>query len=500
MLSVARQQETIRLRLLLVAAASVLLAAGLGVAAGELALGNRVQLVAIVVAVLVPAAFWRIRSSLVMAPLAIAILVEQYTSSWPDATTDRLPLFKSLSDAAGLTGVYVNPFEIVLLAALVTWIVLGVATRRLDVPRSELALGVLLLVLVAAATEVHGVASGGNFNQSFWELRPWVYLGAGYLLTAAVATPRTLWAMLWTVVLCTGYKGLQGTLRFLSVRSGPTRPQEILEHIEALFFSCFIVLVIALWLFGIRGRLRTAATVLLPVVVIADLGNNRRAAWIILGAQVAVVGVIAWLRMPERRRLLTRCVAIGAVGAALYLPVFWNSTGAWAQPARAIHSAIAPDARDAASNIYRVVENMNLELNIRQAAILGRGFGIPITTYVSNVDLTQYDPSIAYVQHNTVLYQWWRMGTLGAVLFWWALGVATVLAVRLSRSLDRRWSVYCAFTVAALIGFVIDGWYDMALANLRAPVLIGCLLGGLEVLRRAAHEISAATTAPEMTP
>ena len=64
--------------------------------------------------------------------------------------------------------------------------------------------------------------------------------------------------------------------------------------------------------------------------------------------------------------------------AAFYFPAYWNNTGALAGPARAVKSAVSPNARDESSDVYRIQENQNLRLNIREGGVLGKGFGLPI--------------------------------------------------------------------------------------------------------------------------
>ena len=88
--------------------------------------------------------------------------------------------------------------------------------------------------------------------------------------------------------------------------------------------------------------------------------------------------VIAYRALPHRRRMLRRLGVVLLIGSALYFPAFWNNDSTAGQPARAIHSAIAPDPRDASSDLYRTQEDANLLFNIRRSNDLGTGFGVPI--------------------------------------------------------------------------------------------------------------------------
>jgi O-antigen ligase len=322
-------------------------------------------------------------------------------------------------------------------------------------------------------------------KQSLWEVRPWAYLVFLYILSSQLLPAgRPLKVIAWPFVIGSGLKGIQGSVEFLLNRNVIPRPDTILAHEEALFFSCYAILTTAMWVFGLRGRLRTVATVLLPFVILADLANGRRTAWVILPACLTVVAVMAWVRHPARRKPIAVALASVAIAGGLYLPLFWNGSGTLSQPARALRSAIYPNTRDANSDAYRLIEDTNLWAEIKYSPIWGTGFGIPIQEVVPNVDLSNIDPSIKYIQHNQILYLWWRTGTLGAIAFWWVVGAAMIAACALARTRDTQTLVLGTFVAAVLVAYAIEGWYDMGLTSFRIELFMGCLLGALEAARR----------------
>ena len=84
---------------------------------------------------------------------------------------------------------------------------------------------------------------------------------------AKLKTRRSLDALLWALVIGSGFKALQGVYIFFTyARNLRPRPEAILGHEEAFFFCLFITITAALWLYNVRGRLRTTATALLPIV------------------------------------------------------------------------------------------------------------------------------------------------------------------------------------------------------------------------------------------
>lgn len=459
------------------------LAAGVaaGLLAGILVQTHEVLLLPGVLVLLLPVVAWR-RMPLAVAGLAlICILVEQYPIPITSGDfTDHLPLFTSLSDYFGLSGLYANPFEVLLAVAL---LVVVARARQVTVrwPRNRLSFAmaaVLGLVLVGA---VHGVMAGGDYKWALWEIRPTLYVAAMYFLAAQLPARVEILSMtLWVFVAGVAFKAFQGLLLVPQYVAASPTPDYLLSHEDSFFFALFIALVGALWLFKQKGRLRTVSTWLLPLVLLVNMLNNRRTSWAILGLAIFALAVLVWVRLPERRRLIAGVGATVAIMGAVYLPVYWNQTGLLARPAEALRSQVTPDARDQSSDLYRVQENANLVLNIHRSPLVGLGFGVPIDYALPINDLPQ-DPSFKYIPHNGVLWLWMRLGAVGALVFWSMVGFACVSACRLLRTDDPRLKVFGAFVVCALVGWVILAYFDLGFIWFRVAICIGWLLGVLEV-------------------
>jgi hypothetical protein len=468
-----------------------------GFLAGTLAESNKLAGLAALVALLFPVVAWR-RMPVAVACLALlALVVEQYPIGVSSGDlTDRIPLFTSLSDYFKLSGVYVNPMEI-LLATVVLVMVAKSSQVRVRAPRTPLAAGLAALLGVTLAAAVHGVAAGGDYKMALWEIRPTVYIAGMYFLaTQLPARIETVWATLWVFVAGVGFKALQGLLLAPRYFTG-IRPDYLLSHEDSLLFALFIVLVAALWLFRQRGRLRAVATALLPLVLFVNLLNNRRTSWAILGAAVVVLAVMAWIRLPDRRRLIAGVGVAVALLGAVYLPLEWNKTGLLAGPAEAVRSQFTPDAREDLSDRYRQQEDANLVLNIKRSPLIGLGYGIPIDYKLPMLaDLTRNNPFLKYIPHDDVLWVWMRLGAAGALVFWSVIGLACVSACRLLRAEDPRLAMFGAFVVCALIGYVILGNLDLGFFWFRVAIPIGWLLGVLEVAHRVRAQETAAAEEP----
>ncbi|HLZ09437.1 MAG TPA: hypothetical protein VKT80_12655, partial [Chloroflexota bacterium] len=201
---------------------------------------------------------------------------------------------------------------------------------------------------------------------------------------------------------------------------------------------------------------------------------------LLLFVGLAALLAVAYAGMPERRRVLKRINVILAIGAAVYLPLYWNNGGTTGQPARAVHSAIAPDARDLSSNQYRNTENANLINGIHSTRSIGKGFGVPLDNAFGNVNITSLDSMISFVPHNGVLYVWYRLGLVGEIILWSIVGFGILAGCRLAKRRDRETAALGAIAVCAIICYVLQGYNDLGFAWVRIVIFMGFVLGALE--------------------
>ncbi|HYX25096.1 MAG TPA: hypothetical protein VFC23_13165 [Thermoanaerobaculia bacterium] len=484
----AARADTLRARAL----APIVVVAGSagGILAAKLASQRQPMTVVVFALALVPLALWRWPQAAVLGLLAGTVMVEQFqytVGTKPGVFTDKIPLFQSLSKGSGIT-----PMEMLLVLMVVIWLMKGALEHSLGLPRSTLSRTMVVYLGLVVLGFAIGLAHGGKIKTAGWEVRPWFYMALAYVLAYSfLKTASAVKAIMWTLVLGSGFKAIQGVMMFLSVRHWQPRPEEILAHEEAFFFGLFLILCIGLWVFRIKGRLRAVATLLLPAVLLADLVNSRRNAWAIVGTTLITFFVMAYASLPERRRALRRFGVVVLVVSAVYFPLFWNKSGTLGQPARALHSQISPDARDLQSNRYRTLENANLAINIRQAYSIGRGFGVPINYVIPIVDISNVDAAISFLPHNGILWIWMRIGIEGEIVFLAMLAAAVMVACRLTKVRDPELILLGVLTVCALVAYVVQGYNDMGFFWFRIALCLGILLGAVEAsLRRVADQVA----------
>jgi hypothetical protein len=467
--------------------------------AGQLAATDQALNIVGVAILLVPVAMWRRPQITPLLLIAAALLIEQVGQGVASTGVDEpgagdvvltahIPITSSIPLFRGIGSLHMQPVDLLLAGAFVLYLVKSLDWGSRWRPRSHvsLAIGALLgMVILGIAV---GVAGHGDMRVAFMEARPFVYLASAYFLTSVLIRSRAaLRAALWMLVAVIGLKALQGLFIFVQIRHLNPRPEAVLGHEEAYTFTLFILLVGALRLYGVRGRLVRTATWMLPVVIAADLVNNRRAAWLILGGGLITLAAVGYRSLPSRRRVLGRTALVTLAICAVYLPTYWNKTGGLAQPARALHSMVSPDPRDASSDLYREQENDNLKYNIEQAGLVGRGFGVPIDYALPIVDISGIDPLITYVPHNGVLYILMRMGLLGGIAMWAVIGTGVIAGCRLARSADREIAAIGAVLAGLLVAYALEGATDQGFFFYRIAIVTGGLLGLAEAGRRLAR-------------
>jgi hypothetical protein len=461
-----------------------LVAGGLafGALAGYLGSSGSVSRVFALAAVFLPVVIWKRPYLAPAILLSAAILIEQGVQFPHIPITEKIPLWQGIGPG------HLQGADILLL------IVLGVYFLKRDelgarwFPRTHVSVAMRAVLACVALAIVVGHVHHGSLRVSLMEARPYVYLAATYFLTCVlVQDRRAIHAVLWGFVGAVAFKALQGTYVWIDNRHLVPKPQAYISHEASYFFVIFMFLVLALWLFDQRGKLRTWATWLLPLVLWANIVNDRRASWEMLAGGLLCFGVIVYKAIPIRRHLLSRAIVGLVLVSAVYFPVMWNSSSSLGQPARAVKSQVKPSARDDASDTYRVQENDNLALNIKQSAPVGKGFGVKIDYALPIPDISQVDALIAYIPHNGVLDVLMRLGFLGGVAMWFLIGAGIISGSRLARSRDREAAVIGTLLACSMVAYALIGAVDQGFFFSRIAFITGVLLGLGEAARRLAR-------------
>jgi O-Antigen ligase len=410
-----------------------------------------------------------------------ALVVEQEPLVTGPIGTDHLYIF---SWPASLQGNIERPIGYLMLAILAVLAIAGVLFRRRAISGGRLFYPFLVLLGCLALGVLYGLATGGTFRIIVLEVRPWWYFFLSYILAYNVVRSAShIRVILWLIVLGTAFKGVQGVYivnQYLGGQVGGHN--EIMAHEQSYFFVLVLLLLVLMALHQFQRWLFVAILLSLPCLLIALVANNRRADYVALLIGIAVVWVLAIAMKPESRRKLVTTLVICTILGAGYVVAFQNAGGALGEPARAVTSIFNPssaDARDAASNLYRTVENYDLKYTAAQYPIM-YGFGKPFLQPIPLANVVELDPYYLYVPHNNVLWIWMRLGPLGFGALWYLIGAAVVAGCFIARKLkDRQLQFFALFTIAALVMEVILAYGDYQFFFYRNMIFVGVLLGAL---------------------
>jgi O-antigen ligase len=350
-------------------------------------------------------------------------------------------------------GLSVNPFEIVLVVVVLTWLV----TRSMNPTAGPIRWGPFWPPIVIFTASLFfgmawGLNAGGDFRIAIFEARPLFYLAIVYLAVLNLFTTIDHYRrLLWGICIVLTIEAVHGLFRLSDIREVIAEDGSPVEHTAALHMNLVMLLLIATSWFG-TSRLgkRPALFLMLIPVLILYLDAERRAAVVGLIVGGLSLSIALFTRNREKFR---RIIPVMALIGIVYCGAFWNSQNQAGFPAQAVKIIVQPDSsgeKDASSDLYREIENFNMNATIRSAPITGIGFGIAFLQPIPLPDISFFEFA-EYIPHNSVLWIWTKVGFVGFVSFLYIFGYGVALGVRASaRIVDPD----DAATVATLAAFI----------------------------------------------
>jgi hypothetical protein len=398
------------------------------------------------------------------------------------------PFVKNLSSVESLLYVHdsliFSPLELYLMITLFAWIGKGLFTRQLRLRTGVMLWPVLLFTTLLIVGLVWGIGTGGNVNVALWESRSIFYLPIIMILTInLIDNRRQVSTLIWVIMSAVFVKGIIGVIIFFTRHHGSLAGVEaITEHAAAIHMNALYVLVFASWLFQASLAKRVLLPLMVPLVTITYIATQRRAAFASLGMVMVMMTMILYR---TNRRLFWTLVPTVSVFALLYLAAFWNSGSALAFGAKAVKSIIAPDAgsADESSNLYRVLENINIAYTIKQAPLLGVGFGQKFHITVAMPDISFF-VWWEYIVHNSVFWIWLKSGLLGFLTIMTLMGFSLMRGGRMVWRIQDNDLQAIAFTITAyLFMHYMYAYVDMSW-DAQSMLFVGTALGLIDCLER----------------
>jgi len=324
-------------------------------------------------------------------------------------------------------------------------------------------------LLVSAVTVIGlyvlGGLQGGNLNESLWQLRHTLMfpLRALILLRAFDGTDAELKNLARLLIAAAVVKALIGIWYLHTWIKPYGREVEFTtSHTDTLLFVPVLALFFNMLVEKVRGRIVLDGLVWVPIVVYGMICNDRRLAYVSLGAAV----IVTLLMSPPTafKRLVLRGVVVSIPLLPPYLLLGWGSEGgALFAPVRIVKSLIVGDPVQGAQPDYRDLENVNVLYSwFSHGRVVPWGFGHEMIQFFPLPDISSALPTWLYHPHNQYLWLMAIGGPVGFTLMMLPQVVAVYLLARAYRVAEDFWvRVWCLTGIGILAAFFNQVYGDM---------------------------------------
>jgi hypothetical protein len=351
----------------------------------------------------------------------------------------------------------------VLLSVLLVLVALRREDERVDAdfapaPRA-LKLSVLAMFATVVWLEVYGLARGGDFKSSLWQIRQLLWTGPIFYLFSSMLRGPADARPLGAVIVAAGLWKAAVGLYYYEVICRPlnVRPAHVNTHADTILYVVAVVVVLGNVLHERSRRSLLLALCALPPLLVGTAINNRRLAYVSLAA--SVVAAFAMLPAGRLKRKITVGLLVIAPLVPVYVAVGRSSNSLLFMPAAKVMSLFSEQDRSAGS---RDIENWNVVNTVKAAPLIGQGFGHEYHEINRADSITQFFSLYRYIPHNSVLWLWLLGGLFGFTLLWAPLVVGAyfaILAYRHARQPDARTAALTCLCV--IIAHEIQQYGDM---------------------------------------
>lgn len=375
----------------------------------------------------------------------------------------------------------ISPLETYIACTALVWLGRMAMERRIRMHFGPIFWPAVLFIFFVTYGLGYGLARGGNLVIALWEARAIYYLLAMLILTGNLIKTRAHANILfWIITVALFLKGISGVVYAATVLQWDIGSVErIAEHAMSMHFNFFFVLMIAAWLYRDALPRRLLMPLMSAPVLFSFFANHRRAGFLTLGIAVLLIVLLLYR---ENRKLFFAITPTSTMAFLVYLVVFWNNNGSIGIIARAVRSVVGqPTLRDAASNIYRDLENLNIMFTIKQVPLQGVGFGQKFYIPYAMPDISTF-AWWEYITHNSIMWVWMQIGAGGFFALLLLVGTAMLIGGRMIWTMPR--GPLRGYALAATLYILMHFTYafvDMSW-DIGSMVLVGTMMGLLNCL------------------
>ncbi len=382
-------------------------------------------------------------------------------------TVNWFPFGKNLSSRESLLylsdGLTLSPLEILIASTVAFWLVDVVGGRK-RIVTGPLFYAVAAFTAFVAFGFMIGIRRGGDLRIALFEGRSLFTLLPVYVLAVNLCDRPALRRLAWTAIAAIVVNAFLA-LNYLNDLSLAARAEreDLGEHPASVHFNAVILFTLVLFLN--RGASRATRYLLLVLCVPvgwAYLEAERRSAAVALMVGLLLVVLSLWWR---RRSQFVVLAPLLLVCSVTYTAAFWNSTSSAGFPAQALKTVIVPGSsteKDRSSDLYRQIENFDLNFTIRSSPLTGLGFGHRFYRPIPLANISSFEFH-EYIPHNSILWIWIKTGFGGfvALLLMFAValreGARTLLSER-----DRTHASFVMMGIAYTAMFAVFAFVDIA--------------------------------------
>jgi hypothetical protein len=343
----------------------------------------------------------------------------------------------------------------------------------------------IIFMVFASFGVVWGLGRGGDITIGLFEARPLFYLPIMLIFVSNLLQKREhVSHLMWAIMLALFIESLIGVHHVFVVLEGSLRGVEsITEHGAAVHMNTVFVFAAAVWIYKASPTKRIVLPLMVPFVLMTFVATQRRAAFLALGIALLLLAIALLRERPYAFWLIAPPLLMLGL---LYLGAYWNSGGALGKPAQAVKSVIAPgdlNLRDQLSNVYRILENINVRQTIKAAPLTGFGFGHPFLIVIPMPDISFFG-YWQYLPHNSILWIWIKMGIGGFIAMIYMVSLAIMTSVRTWWQMPRNDLSAVALTASIyLVMHFLYAYVDISW-DLQSMLYVGTMMGVINVLER----------------
>jgi hypothetical protein len=315
-----------------------------------------------------------------------------------------------------------------------------------------------------------GLATGGSFRFSLWQVQRIIYLPLMFLfLQAIVPGARSQYIGARFLLSAAALKACVA----IYVHNTVSDITYSTTHPDSMLFAGALTLLIVT-LFEKPNRESFGRFALLaPLLIGGMVANNRRLVWVEL--TLSLVFMTALTRLTPLKRKIIRGFLVILPIIPVYLAAGWNHPTGVFGPVRTVRSVI--DSKSDGSTEWRDLENYNLFSTIKNHPVAGTGFGHPYEQVLQLPDVSSVYELEPYCPHNSVLGLWAYTGFIGFSAIWSLVGVGMYFAgriLRLAREPDDR--IAALGCIAIFVIYMFHCYGDMGLGTWMSVFLVSFAL------------------------